>query len=216
MNVLNYLSALIIVVFFSAQLSAQSIKEEIKTLKSYVEQESYGQALQLADKLIGKKIKEDTKEHAGDVYLYRGLAKKAIGIDEDAIVDFKVAVALNGKLKESYFYIGEIYYNLNAYSSALENVIYFLESNSDDKNGLSLKAKCLLKLGESMAAKMTIQRAIALVSSDPELYYIRAAINNSLGRKDLACKDAKIALNFGYPDAKNFVDNFCKNNNNNE
>lgn len=201
-----------IIMFFFGQVTAQSIKEEIKTLKSYVEQESYGQALQLADKLIGNKVKEDIKEHAGDVYLYRGLAKKAIGIDEDAIVDFKVAVALNSKLKEAYFHIGEIYYNLNAYSSALENVIYFLEAQADDKNGLSLKAKCLLKLGESMAAKMTIQRAIALVSSDPELYYIRAAINNSLGRKDLACKDAKIALHFGFEDAQNFVNNFCKNN----
>jgi tetratricopeptide (TPR) repeat protein len=194
------------------QVSAQSIKDEISTLKSYVEAENYGQALQLADKLIANKVKEDIKEHAGDVYLYRGLAKKAIGIEEDAIVDFKVAVALNNKLKDAYYYIAEVYYNLNAYSSALENVIYFLEAEADDKKGLSLKAKCLLKLGESMAAKMTIQRALALVSSDPELYYIRAAINNSLGRKDLACKDAKIALNFGFEDAQNFVDNFCNDN----
>lgn len=212
MKAINHLNFILIFLFFFNQSFSQSIKEEIENLKSYVETENYGQALQLADKLIGNKVKEDIKEHAGDVYLYRGLAKKAIGIDEDAIVDFKVAVALNNKLKEAYYHIGEIYYNLNAYSSSLENVIYFLESNSDDIKGLSLKSKCLLKLGESMAAKMTIQRAIALVSSDPELYYIRSAINNSLGRKDLACKDAKIAFNFGYSDAQNFVDNFCNNN----
>lgn len=190
-------------------VSAQDTKDEINKLRSFIESEDYSSAMILADQLIGNKVKEEIKENAGDVYLYRGIARHAFGIDEDAIVDLKVALTLNPKLKDAYFYISEIHYNLGAFSSALENVIYFLEAKPEEIKGLALKSKCLLKLGEAMAAKLTIQKAISIKSSEPELYYIRAAINSSLGRKDLACKDANIAVKFGFTEAQKLVDNFC-------
>jgi tetratricopeptide (TPR) repeat protein len=204
--------AILLLLFsFQMSVSAQNVKQEINQLKSHVQNEEYGLAMKLADQLIGNKVKEEIKDFAGDVYMYRGIAKQALGIDEDAIIDLKVALTLNNKLKDSYYYIAQIYYNLTSYSSALENCIYFLEFKPESTEGLALKSKCLLKLGETMAAKLTIQKALSIKSSDPELYYIRAAINNSLGRKDLACKDANIALKFGFTDAQKFVDNFCKN-----
>jgi hypothetical protein len=61
-----------------------------------------------------------------------------------------------------------------------------------------------------MAAKIIIQKAIALVSSEPELYYVRSAINGSLGENDKACSDAQIALRFGYEQASSLVSAFCK------
>jgi Tfp pilus assembly protein PilF len=66
-----------------------------------------------------------------------------------------------------------------------------------------------MQLGEAMAAKLTIQKAISIKSSEPELYYIRASINRSLVLKDLACKDANIAVKFGYSEAQKLVDNYC-------
>lgn len=192
-------------------ISAQGTRGEIEKLRNFIENEDYASAMSLADKLIGNKVKEEVKEFAGDVYLYRGIARHAFGIDEDAIVDLKVAITLNSKLKDAYFYISEIHYDLGAFSSALENVIYYLEAKPEDIKGLALKSKCLLKLGEAMAAKLTIQKAISIKSSEPELYYIRSAINSSLGRKDLACKDANIALKFGFSEASKLVDNFCNN-----
>lgn len=195
--------------FIGTQLVGQSVKEDIVRLKAAVESEDYRSAMQIADELIGDGVKEEIKDYAGDVYLYRGIAKHAMGIDEDAIIDLKVAITLNSDLSKGYFYIAEIYYGLTSYSSALENCIYFLESESEDIQGLALKSKCLLKLGESMAAKITIQKAISIRSSEPELYYIRAAVNNSLNRQDLACKDATIALKFGYEEAQKFIDTFC-------
>lgn len=196
---------------FMLTISAQGTRGEIEKLRNFIENEDYASAMSLADKLIGNKVKEEVKEFAGDVYLYRGIARHAFGIDEDAIVDLKVAITLNSKLKDAYFYISEIHYDLGAFSSALENVIYYLEAKPEDIKGLALKSKCLLKLGEAMAAKLTIQKAISIKSSEPELYYIRSAINSSLGRKDLACKDANIALKFGFSEASKLVDNFCNN-----
>lgn len=196
---------------FMLSASAQGTRGEIEKLRNFIENEDYASAMSLADKLIGNKVKEEVKEFAGDVYLYRGIARHAFGIDEDAIVDLKVAITLNSKLKDAYFYISEIHYDLGAFSSALENVIYYLEAKPEDIKGLALKSKCLLKLGEAMAAKLTIQKAISIKSSEPELYYIRSAINSSLGRKDLACKDANIALKFGFSEASKLVDNFCNN-----
>jgi tetratricopeptide (TPR) repeat protein len=194
--------------FLSAAI-AQNFREDIAKLKSHVENEEYGMALKLADQLIGNRVKEEVRSSAAEVYFYRGIAKHRIGIEEDAVIDLKVALTLNSKLRDAYFYIAEIYYNLTAYSSSLENVIYFLDSKPDNIDGLALKSKCLLKLGEPMAAKLTIQKAVSIKSSEPELYYIRAAINNALGRKDLACKDANIALKFGFDEAQMLVDSFC-------
>jgi len=208
---MKYYLIIFLAVITNVQLQAQSnsTKEEIEKLKSYIEVEDYASVMSLADKLIGNKVKEEVKEFAGDVYLYRGIARHAFGIDEDAIVDLKVAIVLNSKLKDAYFYISEIYYNLGAYSSALENVIYYLEAKPEAIQGLALKSKCLMQLGEAMAAKLTIQKAISIKSSEPELYYIRASINRSLGLKDLACKDANIAVKFGYSEAQKLVDNYC-------
>lgn len=204
---------LLLLLLLSANIIIQAqnndTKNDIEKLRVYIENEDYASAMSLADKLIGNKVKEEVKEFAGDVYLYRGIARHAFGIDEDAIVDLKVAITLNSKLKDGYFYISEIYYNLGSYSSALENVIYFLEAKPEDIKGLALKSKCLMQLGESMAAKLTIQKAISIKSSEPELYYIRASINRSLGLKDLACKDANIAVKFGYTEAQKLVDNYC-------
>jgi tetratricopeptide (TPR) repeat protein len=200
---------LAIVTCFALLQAQNSVEDDIVKLKSYVEAEDYRSAMLLGDKLIGEGIKEGYEKQAGEVYLNRGIAKFKFEIFDDAIVDFKQAIAFNKNLTESYFYISEIYYDLSKYSSALENIIYFIENHPNDVHGLALKSKCLLELGEPMAAKIIIQKAIALVSSEPELYYVRSAINSALGEEDKACKDAQIALKFGYKAAENLVASFC-------
>lgn len=201
-------------VFFTAisySLSSQnSVGDDITLLKGYVEAEDFRSAMALGDKLIEEGIKEGYENQAGDVYLYRGIAKFKFEIFDDAIVDFKQAIAFNKGLTEAYVYIAEIYYDLSRYSSALENVIYYIENHPNDVHALALKSKCLLELGEPMAAKIVIQKAIALVSSEPELYYVRSAINSALGEDQKACSDAQIAVRFGYDTAKNLVDSFCE------
>jgi tetratricopeptide (TPR) repeat protein len=195
---------------FLTLLQAQTAtQDEINKLKALVEAKDYRSAMALGDKLIGDGIKEGYVNQAGDVYLNRGIAKFKFGIYDDAIVDFKQAIAFNKNLTESYLYIAEIYYDLSKYSSALENIIYFIENHPNDVHGLAVKSKCLLELGEPMAAKIIIQKAIALVSSEPELYYVRSAINSALGEDDKACKDAQIAVKFGYEPALNLVAAFC-------
>ena len=188
---------------------AQSVEENIDKLKHYVEAGDFRSAMILGDKLIGDGIKEGYEKHAGEVYLYRGIAKFEFEIFDDAIVDFKQAIAFNKNLTQSYLYIAEIYYDLSRYSSALENIIYYIEQHPNDVHGLAIKSKCLLEIGEPMAAKIIIQKAIALVSSEPELYYVRSAINSALGEDNKACSDAKIAAKFGYEAANNLVAAFC-------
>jgi tetratricopeptide (TPR) repeat protein len=201
---------LVIFSFLSVILPAQnSTQDEINKLKALVEAEDYRSAMALGDKLIGDGIKEGYVNQAGDVYLNRGIAKFKFGIYDDAIIDFKQAIAFNKNLTESYLFIAEIYYDLSKYSSALENIIYYIENHPNDVHGLAVKSKCLLELGEPMAAKIIIQKAIALVSSEPELYYVRSAINSALGEEDKACKDAQIALKFGFEAANNLVAAFC-------
>ena len=198
--------------FFFLILSAQDISADIKTLQSMVDNEEYFQAMGFADKLIGQKIKEGGQQNAGKVYLLRGIAKYKLELEVDAIVDFKIAKTLDSRNFIAFYYIADIYYAMSSYSSALENVIYFLNNNNEDVNGLILKSKCELEMGNSNAAKMTIQKALALYSSNPELYYIRAVINSQLGEDKLACKDIKIAARFGYEGAKDRVDSFCHTN----
>ena len=196
-------------VVFTATQAQNPVQEDIKKLKSFVEAEDYRSAMTLGDKLISEGIKEGSESFSGEVYLYRGIAKFKFEIFDDAIVDFKQALAFNKNFADAYLYIAEIYYDLGSYSSALENIIYYIEQRPKDVHGLALKSKCLLELGEPMAAKIIIQKAVALVSSEPELYYVRSAINNALGETDKACNDAQIALRFGYGDAQNLVDAFC-------
>lgn len=202
---------LIIILFFaiSYAFAQGDFREGAEKMKALVTAENYREAMQYGDKLIGEGVKEGYEKYAGEVYLYRGIAKFNFEIFDDAIVDLKQAVAFNRLLTESYYYIAEIYYDLSSYSMALENVIYFLEQHPDDIKGLALKSKCLLELGEPMAAKIIIQKAIALVSSEPELYYVRASVNRALGEDDKACKDAKISLKFGFEDAQGLVDSYC-------
>lgn len=202
---------LVLFLFVSFSLTAQNtIQEDISKLKAFVEAEDYRSAMSLGDKLIGDGVKEGYENHAGDVYLYRGIAKFNFEIFNDAIVDFKQAIAFNRDLTQSYLYIAEIYYDLSSYSSALENIIYYIEAHPNDVHGLAVKSKCLLELGEPMAAKIIIQKAIGLVSSEPELYYVRSAINSALGEDSKACSDAQIAVKFGYEKANNLVASFCK------
>jgi hypothetical protein len=85
-----------------------------------------------------------------------------------------------------------------------------MNNHPNDVHGLAVKSKCLLELGEPMAAKIIIQKAIALVSSEPELYYVRSAINSALGEDEKACNDAQIAVRFGYELANNLVISFCE------
>lgn len=200
---------LVLLAFLTSIQAQLTTQDEINKLKAYVEAEDYRSAMTLGDKLIGDGIKEGYVNQAGDVYLNRGIAKFNFEIYDDAIVDFKQAIAFNKNLTESYLYIAEIYYDLSKYSSALENIIYFIENHPNNVHGLAVKSKCLLELGEPMAAKIIIQKAIALVSSEPELYYVRSAINSALGEEDKACKDAQIALKFGYEPAGNLVAAFC-------
>lgn len=206
---MRYLYLTIFSIFF-LQINAQTtIEQDIVSLKAFVANKDYRSAMSLGDKLIGDGVKEGYERHAGEVYLYRGIAKFHFEIFDDAIVDLKQAVAFNKNLSEAYLYIAEIYYDLSRYSSALENIIYFVENNPENVHGLAIKSKCLLELGEPMAAKIIIQKAITLVSSEPELYYVRSAINSALGEEDKACKDAQIALKFGYEEAQGLVDAFC-------
>ncbi|MFT4969437.1 MAG: tetratricopeptide (TPR) repeat protein [Chitinophagales bacterium] len=202
---------LVLLLPFSHILTAQNtVQEDIDKLKTFVEAEDYRSAMLLGDKLIGEGIKEGYENQAGDVYLYRGIAKFEFEIFDDAIVDFKQAIAFNKNLTKSYLYIAEIYYDLSRYSSALENIIYYMNNHPNDVHGLAVKSKCLLELGEPMAAKIIIQKAIALVSSEPELYYVRSAINSALGEDEKACNDAQIAVRFGYELANNLVISFCE------
>ncbi len=202
---------LVLLLPFSHSLTAQNtVQDDIDKLKAFVEAEDYRSAMLLGDKLIGEGIKEGYENQAGDVYLYRGIAKFEFEIFDDAIVDFKQAIAFNKNLTESYLYIAEIYYDLSRYSSALENIIYYMNNHPNDVHGLALKSKCLLEIGEPMAAKIIIQKAIALVSSEPELYYVRSAINSALGEDEKACNDAQIAVRFGYELANNLVTAFCE------
>lgn len=197
--------------FVCTSLSAQTeIQNEIAKLKSLVEAEDYRSAMALGDKLIGNGVKEGFEKHAGDVYLYRGIAKFHFEIFDDAIVDFKQALAFNRDLTSAYLYIAEIYYDLSSYASALENIIYYVEQHPNDVHGLAVKSKCLLEIGEPTAAKIIIQKAIGLVSSEPELYYVRSAINHALGEDEKACKDAHIARKFGYEEAEALVLAVCK------
>lgn len=195
---------------FTFTFSQDDIVSKIAKLKSLVEAEDYRSAMALGDKLIGGGVKEGFEKHAGDVYFYRGIAKFHFEIFTDAIVDFKQALAFNRELTESYLYIAEIYYDLSSYSMALENIIYYVAKNPTDVHGLAVKSKCLLEIGEPTAAKIIIQKAIGMVSSEPELYYVRSAINSVLGDNDKACKDARIALKFGYEKANLLIEAFCK------
>lgn len=189
---------------------AQDLSAEIKDLEQMIISEDYMSALGLADKLIGNKIKEGQQQQAAKVYFFRGVAKHELGLEIDAVVDLKVALSLNNKNTKAYYYISDIYYNLSNYPLALENAIYFLEKEPNNVEGLTLKSKAELENGSINAAKMTIQKALALKSSDGELYYIRAVINAQLGDSKLACKDMKIASRFGYEQAKGRIDDYCK------
>lgn len=206
---MKYILLLISVTFCSSIFAQTDIQNEIAKLKQFVEVEDYRSAMALGDKLIGNGVKEGFEKHAGDVYLYRGIAKFNFEIFADAIVDFKQALAFNSQLTEAYLYIAEIYYDLSSYPSALENIIYYVEKHPNNVHGLAVKSKCLLEIGEPTAAKIIIQKAIALVSSEPELYYVRSAINSALGEQDKACKDAQIALKFGYEEANALINAFC-------
>lgn len=194
---------------FLFSTNAQSVEENIDQLKLLVENESYMEALGFADKLIANKVKEGLQGHAGQVYLLRGITKYELELEEDAIIDLKVSQSLDNSNYISYFYIADIYYHMSSYSSALENIIYFLEKRPSDIDGLVVKSKCELELSNPYAAKITIQKALALRSSDAELYFIRAVINGQLGEDKLACKDMRIAAKFGFEPASKRVEDTC-------
>jgi tetratricopeptide (TPR) repeat protein len=199
-------------IFFSLSFflcNAQSIDEDVITLQQLVDSEDYMQALGLADKIIANKVKEGTQQRASKVYMLRGLSKYHLELDQDAIIDFKVSQSLDSNNPLSYFYIAQLYYKMANYASALENVIYYLEKSPESVEALALKSKAELEMGNTSAAKMTIQKALSFKSSDGELYFIRAVINAQLEEHNLACKDIKIAAKFGYEPAESRIDGFC-------
>lgn len=199
----------IIISLFLLNLNAQDVQADILKLQEHYDNEEYMMALGLADKLIAGRVNEGQQESASKVYLIRGLTKFQLDLEQDAVVDLKVSQSLDSKNPISYLYIAEIYYKTAKYSSSLENVIYFLEERSDNVDALKLKSKCELEMGNITAAKMTIQKALALKSSDAELYFVRAVINAQLGEDKLACKDMTIASKFGFEAAKKRIEGFC-------
>ena len=132
----------------------------------------------------------------------------AYGIKQEygkALTDFNRALEISPRDKNALSNRGLLYMFTRDYEKAVEDYSRYLEIEPDDadiENALGLSYHNLKRYDQALAA---YNKAISLDNSKGAFYYNRSLVNNDLGNKEQALKDALYAQQMGANVNQNYL-----------
>ena len=138
----------------------------------------------------------------GQVYLNAGLTTEAKNY-------FAEAVAINSQDKVLNNNLGLVCLELQNLPCALKALTIATQENTDSADPWRLLAKTELQANLYQAGLSSINQTIILDSQNGENYYLKALINLKLNQPKEACTNLAKAVNLGYTDTKELMQQIC-------
>jgi tetratricopeptide (TPR) repeat protein len=172
---------------------------------AYIEHENWQEAIAAFDQSI---IADSTNYKP---FFNRGNALLENKAYKEAIMDYNMANGLAPQQVDIYYNRGLALLGLEMYEDALVDFEQALQANPNQPQVHFNKAKALLGNNDPVAAISSLTEAVNLDKRNAAAYYLLGVTEMSaLGRKEEGCTHLKMALSLGYPQAKEWIEEFCK------
>ncbi len=177
----------IILLGFSLNVSAQNVKQLLKTGNEFMMRGSYNDALQQFTKAI------ELQPNNAVPYTRRADAYEMMGEFEKAAEDLDRAVVFNKKDVNSYYRSGKMYYETGDYEKALERAASALSIKRNNLDALSLKIDAQLKLNQPANA-LADAKILLRYKETAENFYKYGIVNEKNGQLEDALKAYQDAI----------------------
>ena len=132
-----------------------------------------------------------------EAYHHRGLAFNRLGQHHRSIDDYDRAIRLKADYAEAYNSRGAAYYNMGKYQRAIEDYDQAIRLKADYAEAYNNRGAAYAKLSQYSRAVEEFDRVIGLNPNDGGGYSNRARVYLLMGKKNFACRDAKMACALG-------------------
>jgi len=136
-----------------------------------------------------REILDNPEDHWA--YEERGMARKELGMLNEALDDFNRAISLKPEDAYYYFTRGDLYQKAGKNRAALIDYDIAVKFSPDDTLYLNSRAEILFQMGKYEKALEDVNQAIAIDDRDILAYMIRASIWHATGEEEKAMEDSR-------------------------
>lgn len=130
---------------------------------------------------------------------------------KDAVLDYNKANGLDPQQGDIYYNRGLALLALEEYEDAIFDFDVVLQANPEQPLVHFNKAKALLANNDPVGAIESLVTTVNLDNRNGAAYYLLGVTQMSaFGQKEDGCTNLKMALSLGFPEAKEWVDEFCQ------
>ncbi|RNC80084.1 MAG: tetratricopeptide repeat protein [Balneola sp.] len=139
----------------------------------------------------------------------RGGCKNDLKRFKEAIEDFDKAIELDSKVSNTWNNRGFSKNGLGMYKDAIKDLDKAIELNPKNPYPYAHRSYSYFQLGKLKQAESDSEKAIQLDQNYGRPYHVSGLINQAEGRVDAACEAWKKALELGFQEAQEKLDEFC-------
>lgn len=144
-------------------------------------------------------------------YFNRGNAYLEKKEFREALLDYNMANGLDPQQIDIYYNRGLALLGLEEYEDAIFDFDVVLQANPNHALAQFNKAKSQLGNNDPLAAVESLFNTVNLDNSNGAAYYLLGVTQMSaFGQKEDGCANLRMALSLGFPEAKTWIDDFCK------
>ena len=159
-----------------------------------------GRALADLDRAI------ETDGRLADAWNSRGAVRSSLGRHEEALADFDRAIALQKSFAEAYLNRANTLVAIGRIDAAFADFNTYVLAEPDDPRGYFCRGIARAASGDAAGAAEDYGQAIRLEPRFAYAWYLRSRASQTLGRNDLALRDALTARGLGLPLSVAYLD----------
>ena len=142
---------------------------------------------------------------SAETYFIRGIVKSALGLHQDAIVAFEIALRLKPNYPEAYAGRGKAKVGLGHYSEAIADYDTAIKLKPNYSDAYSGRGLAQVQIGQYTEAIKDYDTAIQFEPDDAEIYLSRALAKEKSEQYDLAIADYDVAILLKPEDAEIYL-----------
>jgi len=143
-------------------------------------------------------------------YNNRGIAKADAMKFDDAIADYRKAIAIDSTFFKAYYNMGLSKYQTRKLDEAIDHFNQAIKLDPDNPNYYSDKGLAESELKNNEAAMRDYEKAIALDKKFHRAYYNMGVLKFNTGKNAEACDYFFKAKEFGNKDAQGIIEKYCR------
>lgn len=149
-------------------------------------------------------------ESAPLIYFNRGFGRSLLGNYEEAIKDYDKTVELGYNLAQTYYERGQCYDQMNELDKAMADYTKAIQEDKEYLDAYNSRAIIKLRQEKTKEGIKDLDMVIKIDSNFVRAYISRGFAKQELKDKKGACKDWKKAVELGYEQANEFIEENCK------